>query len=289
MAHPEIEPADELEGSVAPLRPHRPDLPGLRAARAAAVPRARRAGGRGATCAALEDPLPEALRERLGAAGRSREALRAHPLPAGGRRSGGARPAPEPGAPAAGVRRAVLPAARPGAQAAGGEDEPGIAFDVSGDAAGAGARGLLPFTLTGAQARAVAEIGRDMARPEPMNRLLQGDVGSGKTAVALVAAALALEDGYQVALMAPTEILAEQHHAHVRAAARAARASRWRWSPAAARPKRKREAREAVARGRAPHRGRHARAHPGGRRVRAAGPGGRSTSSTASACCSGTR
>jgi ATP-dependent DNA helicase RecG len=90
--------------------------------------------------------------------------------------------------------------------------EPGIAFHVDGERL-ARARGLLPFTLTRAQARAVAEIGRDMARPEPMHRLLQGDVGSGKTAVAAIAAALAVEDGWQVALMAPTEILAAQHHA----------------------------------------------------------------------------
>ena len=90
--------------------------------------------------------------------------------------------------------------------------EPGIAFHVDGERL-ARARGLLPFTLTRAQARTVAEIGRDMARPEPMHRLLQGDVGSGKTAVAAVAAALAVEDGWQVALMAPTEILAAQHHA----------------------------------------------------------------------------
>ncbi len=58
----------------------------------------------------------------------------------------------------------------------------------------------------------MAQLARDMARPEPMNRLLQGDVGSGKTAVALIAAALALQTGYQVAMMAPTEILAEQHY-----------------------------------------------------------------------------
>jgi ATP-dependent DNA helicase RecG len=69
----------------------------------------------------------------------------------------------------------------------------------------------LPFTLTGAQARVVAEISADLARPFPMHRLLQGDVGSGKTVVAAIAAAQAIEAGVQVAMMAPTEILAEQH------------------------------------------------------------------------------
>jgi ATP-dependent DNA helicase RecG len=69
----------------------------------------------------------------------------------------------------------------------------------------------LPFQLTGAQKRALREIGVDMASPFRMNRLLQGDVGSGKTVVALFAALRAVENGYQAALMAPTEILAEQH------------------------------------------------------------------------------
>ena len=69
----------------------------------------------------------------------------------------------------------------------------------------------LPFTLTMAQSRAVREIFRDITSERPMNRLLQGDVGSGKTVVAAVAAALYLLHGFQVALMAPTEILAQQH------------------------------------------------------------------------------
>jgi ATP-dependent DNA helicase RecG len=69
----------------------------------------------------------------------------------------------------------------------------------------------LPFTLTAAQQRVVAEIGADIARPQPMHRLLQGDVGSGKTVVAALAAAAAIDSGWQCALMAPTEILAEQH------------------------------------------------------------------------------
>jgi ATP-dependent DNA helicase RecG len=69
----------------------------------------------------------------------------------------------------------------------------------------------LPFALTGAQQRVVAEITTDLARPQPMHRLLQGDVGSGKTVVAAIAAAIAINDGWQCALMAPTEILAEQH------------------------------------------------------------------------------
>ncbi|MDE2453457.1 MAG: ATP-dependent DNA helicase RecG [Burkholderiales bacterium] len=72
-------------------------------------------------------------------------------------------------------------------------------------------RAALPFALTAAQERVVAEIGADLARPRPMNRLLQGDVGSGKTVVAALAAATAIGAGWQCALMAPTEILAEQH------------------------------------------------------------------------------
>ena len=70
----------------------------------------------------------------------------------------------------------------------------------------------LPFELTGAQQRAVTQIREDLARPHPMQRLLQGDVGSGKTVVAAIAALQCVENNYQVALMAPTEILAEQHY-----------------------------------------------------------------------------
>ncbi len=70
---------------------------------------------------------------------------------------------------------------------------------------------LLPFALTGAQERVIERILDDMRSDAPMNRLLQGDVGSGKTIVAFVAAFVAMENGYQTALMAPTEILAEQH------------------------------------------------------------------------------
>ena len=69
----------------------------------------------------------------------------------------------------------------------------------------------LPFALTGAQKRVIEEIARDMQAPHPMNRLVQGDVGSGKTAVAMAAMLVAVRNGYQAALMAPTEILAEQH------------------------------------------------------------------------------
>jgi len=91
------------------------------------------------------------------------------------------------------------------------ENEPGIKFDVSVECTKAFYE-ILPFELTAAQKRVIEEIARDMASPKPMNRLLQGDVGSGKTIVAVAAMMIAIHNGYQAALMAPTEILAEQHY-----------------------------------------------------------------------------
>jgi len=90
------------------------------------------------------------------------------------------------------------------------EEIAGIAFEVS-EKIDRRIRRRFPFRLTAAQERAIAEISDDMARPRPMNRLLQGDVGSGKTVVALYAILAAVANGYQAALMAPTEILAAQH------------------------------------------------------------------------------
>jgi ATP-dependent DNA helicase RecG len=90
------------------------------------------------------------------------------------------------------------------------EETSGISFTVESKLA----RQLvdsLPFELTAAQRRVVKEISDDMRTPKIMNRLLQGDVGSGKTIVALLAMLIAVENGYQAAFMAPTEVLAEQH------------------------------------------------------------------------------
>ncbi len=88
--------------------------------------------------------------------------------------------------------------------------EKGVAHDPSGELAGRFVKGL-PFELTEGQRRAMDEIAEDMAAPRPMNRLLQGDVGSGKTVVALHAAMVAIQSGHQAAVMAPTEVLAAQH------------------------------------------------------------------------------
>ncbi|MBZ5656125.1 MAG: ATP-dependent DNA helicase RecG [Acidobacteriia bacterium] len=87
----------------------------------------------------------------------------------------------------------------------------GIAFQLD-DRVREAIKKILPFHPTGAQKRALKEIAGDMQTPFPMRRLLQGDVGSGKTIVAFEAAIIAIENGYQVALMAPTEILAQQHY-----------------------------------------------------------------------------
>jgi ATP-dependent DNA helicase RecG len=87
---------------------------------------------------------------------------------------------------------------------------PGIQFELN-ERVREKIKAMLPFKPTGAQKRVLGEIARDMAEPHPMNRLLQGDVGSGKTIVAAEAAVIALENGYQVAVLAPTEILASQH------------------------------------------------------------------------------
>jgi ATP-dependent DNA helicase RecG len=89
--------------------------------------------------------------------------------------------------------------------------EPGIGFEMSGPVRAALKR-MLPFHPTGAQKQVMKEIAGDMAQTTPMRRLLQGDVGSGKTIVAFEAATVAMENGYQVAMMAPTEILATQHY-----------------------------------------------------------------------------
>ncbi|MGE5844638.1 MAG: ATP-dependent DNA helicase RecG, partial [Syntrophaceae bacterium] len=92
--------------------------------------------------------------------------------------------------------------------------EEGIAFRTGGELSGR-FLSILPFGLTEAQKRVIGEIHGDMARPSPMHRLLQGDVGSGKTVVSMAAMLTACEDGYQAAIMAPTEILAEQHFRNI--------------------------------------------------------------------------
>jgi ATP-dependent DNA helicase RecG len=94
-------------------------------------------------------------------------------------------------------------------------EQAGIAFELT-DHVRERIKTMLPFKPTGAQKRVLGEIARDMAAPRPMHRLLQGDVGSGKTIVAAEAAVIAIENGYQVAMLAPTEILAAQHFSYLK-------------------------------------------------------------------------
>lgn len=209
MVHPEIEPAEDIETSHIHFNRVVPVYPGFerqeqRSLRELAYRIAEKYAG------SIEEPLPEDVRARLGLWGLGEalkylhcppndarlEALDAHVSPAHQRLAfdeffflqlGMA------------LRRQDV------------KVQTGIAFEVTPSHVER-AKALLPFTLTGAQQRVVSQVTADMARAEPMNRLVQGDVGSGKTAVALVAAAVAVQNGYQVAVMAPTEILAAQHH-----------------------------------------------------------------------------
>ena len=95
------------------------------------------------------------------------------------------------------------------------QQERGVVFEKVGDIFNNFYHNYLPFELTGAQKRVMKEIRADVARGHHMNRLIQGDVGSGKTIVALLAVLLAIDNGYQACLMAPTEILAMQHFASI--------------------------------------------------------------------------
>jgi len=155
------------------------------------------------------DDLPTAVRLRRGLLGRAEALRQAHFPPPGTELAAAEARATAP------FRRLVfeelfflqLALAR---RRRGVKVEAGIAFETGPEALDR-ALARLPFELTGSQRKVLGEIARDMARPEPMNRLLQGDVGSGKTAVAFSAMLLAVQSGWQAALMAPTEILAEQH------------------------------------------------------------------------------
>jgi ATP-dependent DNA helicase RecG len=159
----------------------------------------------------LPDPLPPDMRDRLGVISRAEALRRIH------------RPADEDTV-------ALLEAARSPAhrrlileefflfqlglarqREARHERPKRAAFEVT-EAAREAVKRILPFHLTGAQRRVLREIADDLRSPHPMNRLLQGDVGSGKTMVALLSMVVAIENGSQAAFMAPTEILAEQHY-----------------------------------------------------------------------------
>ncbi|MBI4293510.1 MAG: ATP-dependent DNA helicase RecG [Betaproteobacteria bacterium] len=166
--------------------------------------------GKALAGADLSDTLPEALRERLGLMRfAAAVTLLHHPQPDSDGEALGSRTHPawqrikfdELLAQQLSMRRHYRER----------KSKAAIALEAKGSHVGA-LLGRLPFTLTGAQVRVWGEIGADIAQPRPMHRLLQGDVGSGKTIVAALACLRAVENGVQAAVMAPTEILAEQHY-----------------------------------------------------------------------------
>ncbi|HSB60585.1 MAG TPA: ATP-dependent DNA helicase RecG, partial [Vicinamibacteria bacterium] len=158
----------------------------------------------------LEDPLPAAARERLGVIGRGAALRGVHLVGDGDLDLLGRWRSP------AHVRLILeefflfqlgLARRRRGVRA----ERKRIAFEIT-DRTREVVKRVLPFPLTGAQKRVLREIADDLRSPHPMNRLVQGDVGAGKTMVALLSMIVALENGCQAAFMAPTEILAEQHY-----------------------------------------------------------------------------
>ncbi len=164
----------------------------------------------------LSDPVPHVYTEGLGLPG-FREALEALHHPPKGADVDGLQNRTSPS-----WRRLIFDellaqqiTLRASREAIGAEQAPRIAPDATPFTESLLAR--LPFSLTSAQERVLSEIRADLCRANPMNRLVQGDVGSGKTIVAALAGLTAIEAGEQVALMAPTEILAEQHYEKMRA------------------------------------------------------------------------
>ncbi len=245
MAHPEIEPAEDLESSSVHFNRIVPIYPGFERGDQRSF---REIAARVSESYAqhIEEPLPESLRKRLGLMSLP-EALRSIHFPAEDWDLALLDAHRSPAHRRLAFDELFFLQLGMGLKRMGVKTEKGIAFNVSPERLGR-ARGALPFQLTGAQQRVIEDLCLDMARHEPMNRLVQGDVGSGKTAVAIVAALIALQDGYQVAVMAPTEILAEQHDRTFRRLLEPL-GFRVGLISAAGTPKQKREMREAVARG----------------------------------------
>ena len=246
MAHPEIEPAEDLESSSS-VHFNRivPIYPGFeRAEQRSFRDLAASVGEKYAQ--ALEDPLPADLRRRHELMGLP-EALRFIHFPPGDADLEALDTHHSPAHRRLAFDELFFLQLGMALKRQGIKAEEGISFDVSAPRLDK-ALAALPFQLTGAQAKVVGEVARDMARPEPMNRLVQGDVGSGKTAVAMISALIALQDGYQVAVMAPTEILAEQHERNFRKVMEPL-GYRVGLLSAAGTAKSKRERRDAVARG----------------------------------------
>ena len=245
MAHPELEPAEDLESSSVHFNRIVPIYPGFeRAEQRSFRDLAASVGEKYAQ--ALEDPLPADLRRRLELMGLP-EALRFIHFPPGDADLETLDTHESPAHRRLAFDELFFLQLGMALKRQGVKAEEGLSFDVSAPRLDK-ARGALPFQLTGAQAKVVEEIAKDMARPEPMLRLVQGDVGSGKTAVAMIAALVALQDGYQVAVMAPTEILAEQHERNFRKVLEPL-GYRVGLVSAAGTAKSKRERRDAVARG----------------------------------------